>query len=792
MLLLTSIDVEKPEDDTQEGYSNATIIHLPRSKMVAIELSLPINEYFLDFEGEFMVITIDLLSNSHSFKKRIQWEGKISIKDDFCYLNDDLLYKRFRELGSQKILMKIDRDLDKSAGELRYEGYIPELSNPKSSIWFDKPASTWVEGLPVGNGHLGAMVYGKTNIETIQLNEDTIWYGGPENRLNPNARENIPKVRQLLMNKKFIEASKLSELALYSCPPTQHPYQKLEDMRIEFLGKANCSTPKDYERHLDLVTGIIGVGYTKKQTRFTREIFCSYPDNVIVCNFKQLPLENESDVKPIPLSIKIRLERMLEVGNAFLDLSDQRTGNIISYYGQSGPNGVHYRIAIKPIVSNGTIKLMGEHIIIENSTEITLLISAETCYRHDSADLAAITDEIVELAAGKGFEELKQRHVKDHSNLMNRTQLEFYHDNDDLWKIPVNKRLERLKKTSQDNDLDLISLYFQFGRYLLVGSSRPGSLPANLQGLWCNQYAPSWGSKYTININTEMNYWLTGPCNLSELQLPLFKLLQLAEKHGRKTAQKMYGCRGWVAHHNINSWGDTAPVDRWEGCIWPMGAAWLSTHCWEHYLFTNDKKFLQDIGYPLMKGAAEFFIDYLIPGDDGTWLCGPSVSPENSFITKDGTISKQTMRATMDRQILYYLFTACIDASKKLGIDNNFRKILQKYLAKLPAHKIGKNGQLQEWGEDYEENEPGHRHMSHLWGLHPGNEISPEKTPDLANASKITLFRRLSAGGGHTGWSCAWIINFWARLQEPIYASEYLHVLLTKSTLPNQIGRAHV
>ena len=282
-----------------------------------------------------------------------------------------------------------------------------------------------------------------------------------------------------------------------------------------------------------------------------------------------------------------------------------------------------------------------------------------------------------------------------------------------------------------------------------------------------------------------MNYWLAESTNLSECHFPLFDLLKRMQKTGEITAKEMYGCRGWVAHHNTNLWADTAPVDRWEGAIWPMGAAWLCTHLWEHYQYTLDKAFLQETAYPLMKGAAEFFIDFLIPAEDGTLLCMPSISPENRFITESGKSACQTIQATMDRGIIHGLFSGCIEASKILGVDNELRQKFEELRSKLPPFKIGKHGQLQEWEKDYEEAEPGHRHMSHLWGLHPGDQISPLTTPKLAKACTITLFRRLSSGGGHTGWSCAWIINFWARLLQSDLALEYVHTILTKSTLPN-------
>ncbi len=349
--------------------------------------------------------------------------------------------------------------------------------------------------------------------------------------------------------------------------------------------------------------------------------------------------------------------------------------------------------------------------------------------------------------------------------------------------LPTDERLERVKQGATDDDL--LALYFQYGRYLLIASSRPGSMAANLQGKWNDSLTPAWGSKYTININTEMNYWPAETCNLSELHEPLFDLIDIAREDGRRQAKFYYGAGGFVLHHNTDLWGDAVPIDGARWGIWPMGAAWLSLHLAEHYDFTRDRRFLAQRGYPVMKEATEFFLDYLVPDGKGHLVTGPSTSPENEYRLPSGEQAVLCMGPTMDTEILHELFGRVIEASEVLGVDPEFRARVMAARDKLVPLQIGRYGQIQEWPEDYEEVEPGHRHISQLFALFPGSQISPRPTPELARAARATIERRLSHGGGHTGWSRAWIINFWARLADGEQAYENLNALLSKSTLPN-------
>src|SRR6185369_12533158 len=384
--------------------------------------------------------------------------------------------------------------------------------------------------------------------------------------------------------------------------------------------------------------------------------------------------------------------------------------------------------------------------------------------------------------ASRSYEVLQQEHVADHQRLFRRVRLELPVDAASR-ALPTDERLKRVQNGAQDEDL--FALYFQYGRYLLIASSRPGSMAANLQGKWNDSLSPAWGSKYTININTEMNYWPVETCNLSELHEPLFDLIETAREDGRRVARFYYGAGGFVLHHNTDLWGDAVPIDGARYGVWPMGAAWLSLHLADHYDFTRDRKFLAERAYPVMKEAAEFFLDYLVPDGKGHLMTGPSLSPENEYRLPSGEKAVLTMGPTMDTEILQAFFGRLIEASETLRVDPEFRAKVAAARDKLMPLRIGKYGQIQEWLEDYDEVEPGHRHMSHLFGLFPGDQITPEKTPELARAARATLDRRLANGGGHTGWSRAWIINFWTRLGDADKGYENLTALLAKSTLPN-------
>ncbi len=641
-------------------------------------------------------------------------------------------------------------------------------------LWYKNTAKDWNEALPIGNGRLGGMVYGHPKNEIIQLNEDSVWYGDPVDRNNPDALPNLPKIRSLLSEGKIKEAEELAALAFSGVPESQRPYQTLGNLNLSFeLDEADI---EEYSRELDIERACVTVKYLSKGVRYTREYLTSAVDQVMVVRV--------TADKPGKISLKADLRR-----GRYLDKVSAFAGNTIGMYFSCGSDkGVKVCSMVRALADGGTTYTLGENLLVKAADAVTLIVSAATSYYH--ADYEAQCLRYIDEAAAKSYSKLLSDHIEDYSALYGRVALELY-DNEtgeEIQSLDTAERLERLK--SGKEDAGLLSLYFQFGRYLLIASSRPGTLPANLQGIWNKDMLPPWDSKYTININAEMNYWLAETCNLSECHRPLFEHLNRMREPGRKTAQVMYGCRGFVAHHNTDIWGDTAPQDIYiPATYWPMGAAWLSLHLWEHYEFTKDADFLK-WAYPIMKEAAEFFVDFLIEDNKGRLVTSPSVSPENTYILDNGEKGCLCMGPSMDSQILFELFSACIETSNIIKADLSaseeaFISQLEAYRDRLPKPEIGKYGQIQEWSEDYEEEEPGHRHISHLFALHPGKQFSPRKTPELAAAARRTLERRLAHGGGHTGWSRAWIINMWARLKDGEKAYENVLGLLRKSTLPN-------
>ncbi|HME56293.1 MAG TPA: glycoside hydrolase family 95 protein [Candidatus Lokiarchaeia archaeon] len=728
---------------------------------------VPIAEYFEDYEGKHAKITIEPVLPLGAKKAVELHAGTISLRDGKAYLDDTPLVDVFTQWeGKEARISVVDMP---AKALLKQPSYVPDLAKnqPNTTSWYAEPASSFTEALPLGNGHLAAMIYGGITEEDILINEDTLWYGGPKNRINPDAQNYLSEIRQLLLDQQPAKAQKLTEMALQGIPPRQNPYQTIGTWTMWIDHGSNAKT-SNYARMLDMATGTVLVRYEIGDVEFTRECFCSYPDNVIVMRM--------TTSAGVPFSCRARFERVPGAeGEMAANGRDQ-----VSTFGQCGPGGVNYRATVKVSVEGGTVKTIGEHAVILDATAITWYIAAETSFRHD--DLIEAVDGHLSNIVKLPYEQLKANHVQDYQSLFDRVSLAINPNYTEGRTLPTNARLARLK--ASEPDPGLICLYFNFGRYLLMSSSRPGSLPANLQGKWNEQEHPAWDAKYTININTEMNYWLAEPCNLPECHEPLFDQLDRMRPNGERTAKEMYNARGWVAHHNTDLWADTAPVDRALCATWPFGAAWLSLHLWEHFLFSRDTKFLER-AYSIMKGAAEFFLDYLFEGPDGYLLSGPSVSPENTYLLPDGTPGQLTVEATMDREIIHELASAVIEAGKLLDRDEEIREQLATMLERLAPLKIGKHGQLQEWGHDYDEAEPGHRHMSHLFALHPGSQISPRKTPELAAAAYTTLQRRIDHGGGHTGWSCAWIINFWARLQEPEYAAEFVDIILSRSTYPN-------
>lgn len=631
-----------------------------------------------------------------------------------------------------------------------------------SLLWYKAPAESWDEALPVGNGRLGAMVFGGTAAETLQLNEDSIWSGGRRNRNNKSAKKNLPLIRKLIAENRISEAEELERRAFFGVPSQQTHYQPLGELKI-YSGGENIT---DYKRYLDLDNSAAVTEWKSEGVYFRREVIASFPDNVIAIHFTS----DKGGAVGFCTEIDGRDDDY--------DFNTDYDEKTIAYGGKTGSdNGIAYFAAISADCKGGKVYTEGKRLFAEGCDEVTLVISCRTDFYRADYDKAALND--VRKALRKGYSAIKADHERDYKALYNRTSLTL--SGKDFSDIPTNERI----KGFNGEDKGLVALYWSFSKYLLISGSREGTLPLNLQGIWNKDMWPAWGSKYTVNINTEMNYWGVETADLPECHTPLFAHLDRMRESGRETAREMYGCGGFMCHHNTDIWGDTAPQDEWiPATIWPMGAAWLSLHIYEHYRFTGDTDFLRE-QYDVMKEAAEFFTDFLIENDNGELVTCPSVSPENTFIAENGEKGSVCMGPTMDTQILRELFTAVIESGRLLGIDRAFGERLSEIMKRLPENRIGKYGQIMEWAKDYDEAEPGHRHISQLFGLYPADQITMRFTPHLAEAAKATIERRLSYGGGHTGWSRAWIINMWARLLDGERVAENIGLLLTHSTNPN-------
>ncbi len=640
-------------------------------------------------------------------------------------------------------------------------------------LYYQQPAANWNEALPLGNGRIGAMVFGGAALDRLQINEDSLWSGGFEDRVNPSARERIPEIKELIAQGRIQEAERLALRAFAGTGDNERHYEPMADVLLFFseddpgfslhairclngkdMGKCTPKETEAYVRSLDLDTGLHQVKYHLHGADFFRECFVSAPDQVMC-------------VRTSGHAFDAFIRRGLQVGK--LQAVDSRT---VMLSGTAANQGVSYACAVKVI--RGEAEMIGATLCCRGDND--LLIAGATSFRY--ADPAQAALEMLSAAQERGYDQLKQRHLQDFTPIMARCELRIEED-PSLEALPTDMRLRRVAEGLEDKGL--VNTYFQLGRYLLACSSRPGTLPANLQGIWNQEFEPPWGSKYTININTQMNYWLAESCNLSEMHLPLFEHMKRMLPHGRDVARRMYGASGWVAHHNTDLWGDCAPQDSYiASTVWQMGAAWLCLHIAEHYDYTGDEEFLREY-LPLMKEAAEFFLCTMAEDKDGYLSVSPSCSPENTYILPSGERGCLCGDAAMDAQILRELFGALVRCGQALGEDVS---AYEAVLPRLRPLQITPRGTLMEWGRDYEEAEIGHRHISHLFALHPGTQITCEQQALFA-AAHATLERRLSHGGGHTGWSRAWIINFYARLQDGEKCWRNIQELLKHSTLPN-------
>ncbi len=645
-------------------------------------------------------------------------------------------------------------------------------------LFFEQPAATWPDALPVGNGRLGAMVFGNPAKERLQLNEETIWDGERRDRNNPQAVRSS-EVRSLLMAGKVHEAEALAAEVMMGIPVRLPVYQTLGDLRLDF-----DDVPADvssYRLALDLDQAIVTTRFTAGGASWTREVFSSAPRNVIAARIECTQ----------PIALTVRLDRPAHSQTESLGSSRLvMTGAARPVKPTTDPAtqerqaGVAFRAELKAIAEGGSMHATGDTLRIENARAITLFLTAATDFRErDAAGMAAACARNLRAASAASYERLRAEHVADYQSYARRVGLELLDGPDPLRDMATDKRMMRVKEGAEDPGL--IATYFHFGRYMLISSSRPGTLPANLQGIWNESLDPPWGSKFTVNINTEMNYWMAENANLADLHLQLFDLLDATRSFGAQTAKRYFNARGFLVNHNTDLWGDSIPVDYVQAGIWPMGAAWISLHLFSHYAYSLDKNFLRDRGYPCIREIALFFLDYLVEAPDGTLQSGPSQSPENRYMLPDGSNASLCMSPAMDTEIIRAVFDRVERMSKILGVDEELRAQVVAASKRLPPFKVGKTGALQEWNEDYGETEPGHRHISHLFALYPDHQITLRETPALAKAARAVLERRLSNGGGSTGWSRAWIVNCWARLEDGEAAYQSVLALLRHCTRNN-------
>ena len=627
-------------------------------------------------------------------------------------------------------------------------------------LWYTKPATQWLEALPIGNGRVGAMVYGGPAEERLQFNEDSVWKGKPHNYAHEGAFEVLPELRRLLNEGKQKEAEALAMKKFMSVPLRQMAYQPFGDLLLSFPGHEKAT---DYRRELDLDTGLVRVTYQVDGTSYQREMFASHPDQAIVIRL--------APGKGGQLSFTVKLQSPHGKAGVRAQAPDKLILN-----GKVQDDGIAFEAQLRVSIEGGKATATEDRIVVEQADLATLVLVAHSNfknYQDISADPGQRCEASLAAVADKPYGALREAHVKDHQRLFRRVSLDL--GRTDAADKPTD---QRMGTNTPQNDPQFAVLYFQYGRYLLMASSRPGGQPANLQGLWNDKLKPPWESKYTININAQMNYWPAEVTNLSECHEPLFAAMDDLVVTGASVAKVHYQARGWVAHHNFDLWRGAAPINRSNHGIWVTGGAWLATHLWERYLYTGDKEFLKSTAYPKLKGASEFFIDFLIKDPKTGWLIsGPSNSPEQGGLV---------MGPTMDHQIIRALFEATSKAAKILEQDADLVEKLDQLYTQIAPNQIGQHGQLQEWLEDRDNPNNQHRHVSHMYGLYPGWEITPRKTPKLAEACRVTLTHR---GEGGMGWSLAWKAALWARLGDASMAYKNLGSLIDEDTNPNLFNK---
>jgi alpha-L-fucosidase 2 len=653
---------------------------------------------------------------------------------------------------------------------------------PDDSLWqnyrlfYDQPAAKWLEALPVGNGRLGAMVYGGTFDETIQLNDDTIWAGPPVPEMKPGFKEAMDKARALWFDGKYAEAQRTVQRVM---PPRISPrsYQTLGELHLELLNVTPGYEITGYHRELDLDTAVATTRFTVKGVTYTRQVFASVPDNVVVVRM--------TADKPGKLSLKVRLDRPG-------DFTTEASADALDMYGQARHGdahlGVKWHCRVQTKVDGGRVLQDDASLRIENAEAATFYIASSSDYHfknpatpltHNLKNACAAT---LANAVKRPWSQAVDSHIAEHRRLFRRCALDL-----GGWEkaaLPTDKRLEAVKQGGED--AALAALYFQYGRYLLMGSSRPGSLPANLQGIWADKLDQPWNADFHININIQMNYWPAEVTNLSECHMPFFDFVDNLMPAGQKSAAEAYGCRGMTAAHTTDAWLFSTPFGDVRWGLWPHGLAWCTQHFMEHYRFTGDRDFLQKRTWPVLKEASLFYLDYLVKHPEtGKLVSGLETSPENAYKAPDGTTACISMGSAMSQQMVWDVFTNTLEAAQVLGLDDDFVRQVKDARDQLAGVQIGADGRLMEWALPFDEPEPGHRHISHLFALHPGRQYNFYDSPEMVAAARKSIDHRLSHGGGHTGWSRAWIINFWSRFHEPEKAYENLMALFRKCTLDN-------
>jgi alpha-L-fucosidase 2 len=625
-----------------------------------------------------------------------------------------------------------------------------------ADLWYAQPAEKWTDALPVGNGRMGAMVFGGIFDERIQFNEDTLWTGQPHDYVRAGASNHLAEIRQLLFDGKTKQAGDITRQFFLSNPVRQKAYQPFGDLHLHFPGGGIVT---DYRRELDLDSASARTTFRVGGIRFERDVFASHPDQAVVMRL--------TADKPGAVSFTLQMD-----SSQTNSQTEAVAPDTLALTGQVEADGLKFESRVRVVADGGTVTANGNVIVVEKANSATLFLVAATSFKNFqdiSADPAAICATELAAVSQKKYDAVLAAHEADYQNLFQRVKLNLGHT--PRADLPTDERLEAVKKSGLEGDPALAALYFQYGRYLLIASSRAGGQPANLQGLWNEELHPPWESKWTLNINCEMNYWPAELCNLSECTAPLFDMIDDLAVSGGRTAKEQYGARGWVVNHNTDLWRGTAPINNIDG-VWPTGGAWLCYHLWEHFLFTGDKIFLAR-AYPNMKGAAQFFVDDLVRDPKTGWLVtSPSFSPEEGTTCFGPTMDNQLIRALMD---------STIAAAGILQTDKTFAVELQKVCDQLPPNQVGKYGQLQEWLDDVDVPNNNHRHMSPLWALYPGADISPADAK-IWDAAKLLLKWR---GGGSTGWSYAWRIPLWARVGDGEFACQQLSGLLERRTLPN-------